>query len=342
MRSSRLLGFTVVLSCFAGSALAQGIVSARAGLIDYSDGTVLLNEKPLVHKASQFQGVHDGEYLRTERGRAEVLLTPGVFLRLGEDAQVEMIASHLTDVRLRLLKGSAVIEVDELNKESHIAVLVKDSEVNLLHSGLYRLDADEETPRLRVFSGEALVKADGNDYHVRGKKEIELAGDYQIQKFAAEDADALDRWSKRRASYLSVANVSAGHLAYTSGLAFAGSSWFWNPYFGMYTFLPYSNVIWSPYGYGFYSPLGAYRQYYSPRPSYAPTAQSAASARSSGASGYNSGYGYNTVGQTSSGTSGVIASRSAAGPSGPVGGGGSVGGGGGGVSRGGGGGGGRR
>ena len=304
MRPIRLLSLTLVLVVCPAALLAQGIVSARAGLIHQSDGRVLLNEKPIVHKPSQFLEVKEQEYLRTERGRVEVLLTPGIFLRLGENSQVQMISSKLADVRLRLLAGAAVIEADELDKANAVTVMVKDAQVHLLHAGLYRLDVPaDETPRLRVFAGEAMVKEEYGEYHVKAKKEIDLAANYEVRKFDPEDTDALDRWSKRRANQLAVANVSASRLAYQRGMTFAGSSWIWNPYFGMYTFLPYRNIAWSPYGYGFYSPRAVYVMYNPPR--YSPPSSMGYSPPMRSYSGSS---GYTSVGQTSAGTSGVVAS----------------------------------
>jgi hypothetical protein len=227
---------------------------------------------------------------------------------LGEDTQVQMLSSRLSDVRLRLLSGSAVIEADEIEKSNSITAVVRDSEVHLLRSGLYRLDAvEEESPRLRVLNGEALVTTPGGEFRLKSKKEIELAGDPQARKFDPEDTDALDRWSKRRASYLSVANLSASRMAYRSGLSYSSSSWMWSPFFGMFTYLPYRDVIWSPYGYGFYSPRAVYYLYNPPRNNTAIQSASRGPA-------YNSTYGYNTVGQTSTGNSGVLASS----PSSPV------------------------
>ncbi|MBI3667373.1 MAG: FecR domain-containing protein [Acidobacteria bacterium] len=224
---------------------------------------------PLVHSPTQFPEIKEGEYLRTEQGRAEVLLTPGVFLRLGEETRVQMLASRLSDVRLRLLAGAAVVEADEIGKENAVTVQAGEAEVHLLRSGLYRFDIQGLEPaRLRVFAGEALVSGEKGEIRLGNKKEIELAGDFQSRKFNLEDTDPLDRWSKRRGGYLAAANVSASRQAYHSGLAYYGSGWIFNPYYGMFTFLPYRDVIWSPYGYGFYSPWAVYYLYTPPRGGY--------------------------------------------------------------------------
>jgi hypothetical protein len=34
-----------------------------------------------------------------------------------------------------------------------------------------------------------------------------------------------------------------------------GAGWMFNPYFGMYTFLPFYGTAWSPFGYAFYTPI---------------------------------------------------------------------------------------
>jgi hypothetical protein len=307
MSSRHLAGWAAAFSLLSVPLCAQEIVAARAGLVHFSDGRVLLNEKAIAHKIGQYPEVKELEYLRTEQGRAEMLLTPGIFLRLGEDSQVQMLSTRLTDVRFRLLAGSAVVEADELNKDNSVIITIGDTQVRLLQRGLYHLDAGDG-PRLRVFTGEALVTtSDGVQYHVKNKREIELARDFAITKFDPEDTDPLDRWSKRRANYLSAANVSASRIAYNRGLAFSSSSWIFNPFFGMYTFLPYRNIAWSPYGCPFYSPVAVYRYYNPPAPSYTNSGMSAYTPPSTS---YNSAGGYTSVGQTSTGNSGVMATSS--------------------------------
>jgi hypothetical protein len=315
MRSRCLVGLMVGFAAVSIPIFPQNIVSARAGLIHYSEGRVLLNETPVVHKAAEFREVKEQDYLRTEEGRAEVLLTPGIFLRLGEHSDMQMLSTRLSDVRLTLLTGSAVIEADELDKANSVTVLAGDSSVQLLQKGLYRLDVENGAPQLRVFAGEALVTAPGIQSRVKAKKEMELAGNYAIQKFDPEDTDALDRWSRRRASYVSAANVSASAMAYNNGVSYSNSLWAWNPIFGMFTFLPCQNVAWSPYGYGFFSPGAVY--YYLPQPRV--SSYPGGYAAGLRAPVYNSSYGYNTVAPTPAGHSGVIASARSGGSMGPIG-----------------------
>ena len=68
---------------------------------------------------SQFGEVKEKMVLRTAEGRAEVLLPPGVFLRMGETASFRMISNRLIDTRIELLTGSAVVEIDDLAELAH-------------------------------------------------------------------------------------------------------------------------------------------------------------------------------------------------------------------------------
>ena len=81
------------------------MISARSGLIHYVEGQVYLGDQPVETKFGNFPEVKENQQLRTEEGRAEVLLTPGVFLRLGENSSFRMITNRLIDTRLELLSG---------------------------------------------------------------------------------------------------------------------------------------------------------------------------------------------------------------------------------------------
>src|SRR5438874_12029020 len=63
-------------------ALAQSVISAHSGLIHYAEGRVLLDGKQVEIKISAFPEIKQDMQLRSEDGRAEELLTPGVSLRM--------------------------------------------------------------------------------------------------------------------------------------------------------------------------------------------------------------------------------------------------------------------
>ena len=113
----RRMGLWVaMLALGASAALAQSVISARSGLIHYVEGRVYLGDQLVESKFGTFPEVKENATLRAEQGRAEILLTPGVFLRLGENSSFRMVTNRLIDTRLEFLSGSAVIEADDLHE----------------------------------------------------------------------------------------------------------------------------------------------------------------------------------------------------------------------------------
>ena len=61
-----------------------------------------------------------GQSLKTQAGKAEILLTPGVFLRLEDRSSVKMISPGLLDTEVVLEQGEATVEVAEIHKENNV------------------------------------------------------------------------------------------------------------------------------------------------------------------------------------------------------------------------------
>jgi len=271
----------------ASSAHAQYMISARSGVIQYVEGSAYLNDNQVEPKTGQFPNIKDNEVFRTTEGMAEVLLTPGVFLRLGENSSIRMISGKLTDTQVEVLKGSAMVECDDLAKDNAVMLVYKGNSMLLVKHGLYRVDADQGL--FKVFDGEAIVKGDSGQLTLHKGKQTVLTGALMAESFDPKADDELYRWSDRRAGYLAKANVSSannivsggsslpglgyGGLGYaglgSAGLGYGGfgascfggslgygafSPWQFNPMFGMYTYVPCSGSMFSPFGYGFWSP----------------------------------------------------------------------------------------
>src|SRR5712691_7564464 len=94
----------------AGSAWSQSVISAHSGVIHYVEGQVSVDGKAVQPKFAEFPDVKTGQSLAAEDGRVEVLLTPGVFLRIAEASSVRMISNKLADTRVEILTGSALVE----------------------------------------------------------------------------------------------------------------------------------------------------------------------------------------------------------------------------------------
>src|SRR5579884_2108919 len=61
--------------------------TARPGTINYVEGRVLLDGQFLNEKSIGTAELQSGERLDTQQGKAEILLTPGVFLRVGDNSE---------------------------------------------------------------------------------------------------------------------------------------------------------------------------------------------------------------------------------------------------------------
>jgi hypothetical protein len=256
-----------LLAALVMPASAQPVISAKSGLLSYGEGQVLLNDQPVEFSTTRFDDVKENSIVKTGDGRAEVLLTPGVTLRMGENSSLRMISNRLVDTRVELMTGSAVVEADMIAKDTNVTVVVGQGIVELPKAGLYRFNA--APAQVKVFKGDADVEVAGQTKAVFSGHMLSLATETaSIEKFDTEDTDDLDRWSHRRGSYLAAANMSAARTLVSSGgvpsmwgMAGCSPAWGYNSFYGMMTFIPCYGSLWSPYGYRFWSPY-AINQYY--------------------------------------------------------------------------------
>ncbi|MFN7998913.1 MAG: hypothetical protein U0Q18_35140 [Bryobacteraceae bacterium] len=242
-------------------ASAFGAGTAHPGTVNYLEGKVELNGSVLPASAAGSADVEQNQVLRTENGKAEMLLTPGVFLRVGDHSAVRMISPSLTDTSVQLLNGNALIEVTEIFPQNHLRVVDADASAQLLKKGIYQFDATQ--PRIAVYDGKAVVESQEGDVTVTKGKELALAsGPLKPQKFdrkKAEEQDGLYQWSSLRSEYLAEASWDSARTIIVDSGPWWGGGWYWSPYWGMYSFLPANGFLYSPFGFGFYSPWAAWR-----------------------------------------------------------------------------------
>jgi hypothetical protein len=161
LRGSLLFSISL-LAALAVSALpaaAQSVISTRSGVVHYVEGSVYLDGQLIQPRLGRYTHIPQGSELRTTDGHAEVLLTPGVFLRMGEQSSIRLVANDLTDTQVELTAGSLMIESGEPNPDTSVTLTYKDWKVHLLQKGTYRMDSNP--PRLLVREGkaEAFAKA---------------------------------------------------------------------------------------------------------------------------------------------------------------------------------------
>jgi hypothetical protein len=326
MEPVRQVGLGALLLVFGGTAaMAQQAISARSGMVHYIEGKVYAGDQQIDEKFGNFPQVKENQVLRTEEGRAEVLLTPGVFLRVGEHSSFRMITNRLIDTRLEFLSGSMILESDDMLKDNSVTVVAKDATVHLRKPGIYRFDS--ESAQLKVAKGMVEVETKGQTFELKEGKLLNLTADMAVAKFDPKESDALSRWSYRRAEAVAMANVSSAKSLKDSGgyLSYAGygpagygpggfggyypctglasSLWAFNPYYGMYTYVPCSGRYGSPYGFLFWSPVTVGRVF-APRPVYNPNWGRNADG------GFSASHGYSSMGATSSGYSGAVSAAS--------------------------------
>ncbi|HEX3742892.1 MAG TPA: hypothetical protein VHW09_03145 [Bryobacteraceae bacterium] len=268
MRPVRSFATVAILALAAGAAYAQPILSAKSGVIAGVEGKVTLDNTDVPDSVTHFPEMKEGSVLRTEAGRVELMLPPGFMLRMGENGALKLLANRLIDTRVEIEAGSSVVEVDQTKPDFNVAIALKDGTVTLSKVGVYRFDT--QPAQLKVFRGSASVEIGGQTVLVGTGKVLSLAGTAaSAEKFDVEQTDALDNWSSRRAEAMAMANLSGAKYsndsyAYTSAGAGSGNTWMYNPYYGMYTYMPGAGTMCNSfYGSCFYSPLTAYRAFYS-------------------------------------------------------------------------------
>ena len=231
----------------------QPASSAVPGTLNYVEGSVSIDGQPVTQKSVGSVTLHPGQEISTDKGRVELLLTPGVFFRLGDNSEAKMVSPELTNTIIELDRGRAAVEVDQIYKENDLHVVENQVPVQLVKPGFYEFDASSDS--VMVFKGEAAALRPNEKFvAIKSGHELNLSEDAALKpvKFNAnaQEQSGLYRWSSLRSDYLSQANQQiAGN--YADGYA---PGWYWDPYMIGYTFIGPS-PFYSPFGWGFY-PLG--------------------------------------------------------------------------------------
>jgi hypothetical protein len=264
----KLLGLKVMAAFFLATVLtapAWGVGAAIPGSINYVEGQVTLADQPLNSKWVGSAELQPGQTLATGNGKAEILLTPGVFLRVGDNSAVQMVSTNLTNTEADLVKGQATVEVAEIHPYNQLRIVEDGATTELQKDGLYAFDADQGN--VLVVKGEVQVQDNDQNVKVKGGHQLNLNQSAKLKtakfdKDAFEDSD-LYRFSSLRSQYLAEANVDVARQYYAGGPGWYGPGWYWDPGFFAYTWIPGDGVFYSPFGWGFYSPLWVgYAPYY--------------------------------------------------------------------------------
>ena len=270
----RYLLFCLSLTLTCGLANAQNdtltaaagdryVISAKAGGVNFVEGMVTVARKGgTTGHLIKGDKLEIGDRVSTgANGKAEILLNPGSYLRLGGNSLFEFKTTSLDDLQLKILKGSAVLEVFAA-EEFKVAVDTPSTTYFLIQTGVFRVDViSDQKSSLEVWKGAA--RAAGTDMVKAGRvASTSGVGNISVAKFDRDDKDALDTWSKARSKELAKisARLRRDDLRPELMRSFLGRRWnvfgsfgLWvfDPFFGGYCFLPFGRGWGSPYGYGY-------------------------------------------------------------------------------------------
>jgi FecR protein len=240
--------------------VGSAVAAAVPGAVNYVEGQVTIAGQPVTARAVGSVQLEPSQVIETGQGRAELLLTPGVFLRLGDNSSLRLISPNLGDTRVKLLQGRAIVEVTEIFKDSNISVMLDGASARLDKEGLYSFDATAR--QVHVFDGEASVQIDDHPVNLKKDRQLALVAPFKATHFDAKAQaaeDPLFGWSNLRSEYEAEASMQSARTIFVGGGPYwAGPGWYWNPYWSMYGFIPGDGIWYSPFGWPFYSPWMAY------------------------------------------------------------------------------------
>lgn len=248
--------WTVLLGGLTAASMSFGqlTISTHSGLIQFTSGSVLLDDKEVHKTTTNSLEMKNGSVLRTENdGNAEVLLTPGVFLRIAPSSSVRMDSNSLSDTRVALLSGSAMVECDELLQGNSVAFTIGDKRIEFRKNGLFRLEADP--PAIAAIKGEAYVAGNINMTVKKGKLlQLDSAVPQLSKLHLNKKTDELYQFSDARSADSAYATGVTASSLFSSGYSCTGglsSGWYYMRPVGMYSYLPCSGAFTSPFGYSF-------------------------------------------------------------------------------------------
>ena len=276
MRIIKITLATLIILFTAGSAIAQDrkpisqdeqsmyVVSAKAGLINVIEGDLsYMRDKAAWSKLTSGDELREGDTVKTGRNsRAEILLTPGCYLRLDENTEFILSDTSVNRFKIDILEGSALVEASVV--EGTMTVATPKAEFSIIQKGLYRFNVaaggrvEAAVRKGKIAYGNTIIKG--------GKKAVVDNSAFAIASYDKNDTDIFDRWSKNRAESLLAVNRSLSNRNIRRSalsLVFVSSTWIRDSRCGCYTFLPFGSGFSSPYG-GDYSVCNPF--YYRPRP----------------------------------------------------------------------------
>ena len=246
------------------------VISAKAGGVNFVTGAVGVVREGGSGLLLRGDDLDIGDRVSTGAdGRAEVLMNPGSYLRLGPNSAFEFKTTDLDDLQIRLDSGSAIFEVFA-TPDFVVTVNTPKTKLTLIDSGIYRIDVGPNgIGTVSVWKGKAQIGDDVTAIVKSGREGTVNGEQVAITKFDRGDKDEFETWSKERAKELAKVTSRLPRTQMRTALmhSFLGRQWNMYNSFGLWVYDPFSRSRcflpfgwgWgSPYGYGFGNYIGYY------------------------------------------------------------------------------------
>ena len=248
------------------------VISAKAGGVNAVTGRATM----LPHGNGEWQqltikeDLEAGDLVKTGvDGRVEMLLNPGSYMRVGENTEFELANNSLENLEVRLIKGTAIVEVTGADDEElFIGITTPHTRMSIVRRGLYRVSVvPGDTTELIVRKGRVMLE--GSHTKVNGGNKVVFSSNsFSVAKLKGtekKDSDALGGWSKERAQTLAKENSRINDRTFNALSSSFNDDWFssnlfrrhsfgfwlYRPGTSCYTFIPYYSRYGSPYGSGY-------------------------------------------------------------------------------------------
>jgi hypothetical protein len=179
----RTTSTVILLIFFAASAWAQLTVNINPGSINYAEGQVYVDGKPLQVNPGTAAEIKKWQDLRTGTGKAEIQLGLATTLWLGEQGRLRMnveLIEKFDYLRLAFHVGDAVVELNQI--------------------GFYRIDSNP--PRCRVYNGLAEIVQKRLKAKIKPGRSADLDSGLKVSHFSDMKDDPLQTWATRRSEIL--------------------------------------------------------------------------------------------------------------------------------------------
>lgn len=204
-----------VVAGMAGLSAAWADPPARVGRVNWTEGTVTLQQAPdPEHPADAIESprnwpVTSGDSLSTgENSRTEVAIG-STLLRLGENTQVEVARLDDDAMVLRLVEGSLALRVRNSETSGGMEVQAGSARMEPQGPGLFRVDVRDGTLSATAWQSALRVQSPDNDMTVVSGQRSDLGADGGWYRMSAPEIDGFASWAmNQNEQYGEVADVS--------------------------------------------------------------------------------------------------------------------------------------